>query len=567
MQTEPLESAKKLFVILLGIDIAFTAVVGLNAFSTIGTLMNIQSGARVADQSLLSSLAFWDWFSKLIILTTIGVGFGLVRWLDSCYRFAKDSLGATGFKNERWTAAGWIIPFFNFFKPYQIINEIHKAGAPNYTTSDGWQKERGSGLLLTWWIFWVMTHFSVAIIAKLMFRDAIRDDVTLQQAIGISEMQVWFCIVSIVIAGLWLSVANTLTQRLLSRTVLPAAKGASEQFVSPISAAIPAMTTTQQPIAVGHAPKQQLATKNVPDMKARHIAIATAIAILLASAFPPFQITISNRIVGLGYSFLFSPPLYRGSSQMIGSVDLGTLFAEYAGILAIGALAWLFATSVPSVLTASATNGDQPANVKWRRTKAGAATGIVIVAAIFGWDFIRGDAYNQKQSAAQNPWERDWSTPSQTPLPSLDKFIGKPKPPNPDASDKALKSIWDSPDWKAYESQSKVQGGNVYDQFDEKLAKNEKSAESSTHKFLKGGSETERAARYGITLQEFQRREARAKVLCVRGTFHDFNCWADVHAGLDRPVDWSQFTPIDSDTKEAGKVDWSQFEPVDAKKR
>ncbi|MBI4190759.1 MAG: DUF4328 domain-containing protein [Betaproteobacteria bacterium] len=262
-RSEELESAKKLFFILLGVDIAITVLVGLNAFSTIGTLKDIQSGNREVDESLLSSLKFWDGFSTLIILTMIGVGLGLVKWLNSCYRFAKDSLGATGFKNERWTAAGWIIPIFNLFKPYQIVNEIYKAGAPTYTASDDWKKENSSGLLLTWWIFWAVTHFVGTIISRQLFRGAMRDDVTLPQAIGATELQAWAYVISIIIAGLWFVVASTLTQRLLARSVLPAAKGASEQFVSPISPAIPAMTTTQQTAAGACEPAAIQAPKNV----------------------------------------------------------------------------------------------------------------------------------------------------------------------------------------------------------------------------------------------------------------------------------------------------------------
>jgi len=124
-------------------------------------------------------------------------------------------------------------------------------------------------------------------------------------------------------------------------------------------------------------------------MKARCIAGATAIAILFASAFPPFQIMIGNRIVGMGYSFLFSPPIY-GASKIIGSVDLGTLFAEYVGILAIGALAWLFATSMPAASKTGAMISNQATKMKWGRLKTGAASLIVIVAAIVGWAFIKG---------------------------------------------------------------------------------------------------------------------------------------------------------------------------------
>ncbi len=222
MNSEQLEGAKKLFFILLGIDIAATAIVGFNAFSTVGTLREVQSGARNIDQSMISSLEFWDGFSKLLILTLIGVGLGLVKWLNACYSFAKQTIGATGFKNEGWTAAGWIIPIFNLFKPYQIINEIYKAGSNGYVASDDWKKESGSGALLTWWIFWAVTHFIVWIISKQLIRTAFRDDITIPQAIGLTELQGWLCMFSLVIAGLWFWVANLLTQRMLDRSAIPA---------------------------------------------------------------------------------------------------------------------------------------------------------------------------------------------------------------------------------------------------------------------------------------------------------------------------------------------------------
>ncbi len=217
MNSEQLEGAKKLFFILLGIDIVATAIVGFNAFSTVGTLREVQSGARNIDQSMISSLEFWDGFSKLLFLTLIGVGIGLVKWLNACYSFAKLTIGATGFKNEGWTGAGWIIPIFNLFKPYQIINEIYKAGSNGYVAPDGWKKESGSGALLTWWIFWAVTHFIGWIISKQLIRTALRDDITIPQAIGLTELQAWLCMTSLVIAGLWFWVANLLTQRMLDR--------------------------------------------------------------------------------------------------------------------------------------------------------------------------------------------------------------------------------------------------------------------------------------------------------------------------------------------------------------
>jgi hypothetical protein len=256
MNSVQLESAKKLFFILLGVDIAISAVVGLNGFSTVGTLNDIQLGKREVDQSLLSSLEFWEKFSGLAVLTTIGVGLGLVKWLNSCYHFSKVSLGAAGFKNEKWTAAGWIIPGFNLFKPYQIINEIYKAGAPTYTAPDDWKKESGSGLLLTWWIFWAVTHFILWMLSKNMFRKSFRDDLTLPQIVGLYDLQAWVCVISVVIAVLWFVIANHLTQRLIARHALHSS--------STVQAQVTAQPLNRQTPSVGLKPISQQSAGTTP---------------------------------------------------------------------------------------------------------------------------------------------------------------------------------------------------------------------------------------------------------------------------------------------------------------
>ena len=217
MNKEKLESAKNLFFIALGLDIAVTALVVISDFWGVGVLKDIGAGRITADQSTISTMEFWDSFAKLMLLTMLGVGLGLVKWLNTCYSYAKESLGASGFKNEGWTTGGWIIPIFNLFKPYQVINEIYKAGSPTYAVPDGWKKESGSGLLLAWWIFWAVTHFIGWVVGKQVFKSAMRDDMTLLQSIGAIEFHAWFCVVFLVVSGLWLVVAGSLTRRLLER--------------------------------------------------------------------------------------------------------------------------------------------------------------------------------------------------------------------------------------------------------------------------------------------------------------------------------------------------------------
>lgn len=233
MNSEKLEGAKTLFFIALSLDLALTATVGLDSYSTIGTLKAIQSGIQRADQALISSMDFGGNLSMLTMLTLIGVGLTLVKWLNTCYRYARSSVGASGFKNENWTASGWIIPIINLFKPYQIISEIYKAGASNYSNADDWKKESGSGILLMWWICYAVTHFIYWIAARqIVQKTSIGDDLTLPQIIGLYDVSVWTCGLSIITSALWFLVANHLTQRLLDRKPLESPSNAKSQLPS-----------------------------------------------------------------------------------------------------------------------------------------------------------------------------------------------------------------------------------------------------------------------------------------------------------------------------------------------
>ena len=290
MNREKLESAKNLFFIALGIDIAVTALVVISSFWGIGVLKDIGTGRITADQSTISTMEFWDSFPKLMLLTTVGVGRGLVKWLNACYGYAKESIGASGFKNEGWTLGAWIIPFFNLFKPYQVINEIYKAGGPTYEIPDGWKKESGSGLLLTWWIFWLVTHLVGVIVAPLFFKNGIRDDMTLQQSIGSIEFHAWFCVVFLVVSVLWFSVAGGLTRRLLGRQL---AEGNSLSPRRPVNM-ITQMAMSQQ---VSH-PTQASSAFSVPNQSYGKPTVSTA-AHADTNAHPSMAVAQSADVMAL----------------------------------------------------------------------------------------------------------------------------------------------------------------------------------------------------------------------------------------------------------------------------
>lgn len=220
MNKEKLLGSKNLFFIALGLDILVTAIVIASDLWGADVLKAIRAGTTSADPSIISAVAFWDRFAYLMLLTTLGVGLALVKWLNACYSYAIHGLGASGFKQQGWTLGGWVIPFFNLFKPYQVVNEIYKAGDSTYVASDGWKRVDGSGLLLSWWIFWAITHLLGWIATKQLLKTSLRADMTHEQAITYIEFHAGFCVVAIVIAGFWFIVANALTGRLLGCAVV-----------------------------------------------------------------------------------------------------------------------------------------------------------------------------------------------------------------------------------------------------------------------------------------------------------------------------------------------------------
>ena len=155
-------------------------------------------------------------------MTGLGVGVGLMRWLNSCYRFANISLGASGLKNAGWTVTAWILPIVNLFKPYQIVNEIYKIGSLMYSGAEDWKKEHGSRLLLSWWIFCAVTHLVGTIFSKSLLPSQMHKDLSINGVIFNLTLIAFICTFSIVFAGLWFVVANTLTQRLIARAALDA---------------------------------------------------------------------------------------------------------------------------------------------------------------------------------------------------------------------------------------------------------------------------------------------------------------------------------------------------------
>ena len=123
-----LERAKKVFFIALGIDIAATVFVVASSYWIVGVLNGISAGALPRGPTIVERIDLLESFSRVLFLTMVGVGWTLFRWLDACYAHVRGTLNVRGLQHEKWKIWGWVLPFFNLFKPYQMLSELYKAG-------------------------------------------------------------------------------------------------------------------------------------------------------------------------------------------------------------------------------------------------------------------------------------------------------------------------------------------------------------------------------------------------------------------------------------------------------
>jgi hypothetical protein len=196
----------------LFIDVFLNIIAIFYCYKTISALNNFNDFT----QPVIDNINTSEILLRLTMLTMLFVGVALFAWLNSCYKYAKNSIGITDFKYEGWTALGWIIPIWSAFRPYQIINELYKAGTPVHNIKDIWQKEPASGFLLAWWIFYVFLHLVIIFITRLVMSDH-NVEITPHYFELTFKFYIAICVISLTIAGLWREVILNITSRLLSQ--------------------------------------------------------------------------------------------------------------------------------------------------------------------------------------------------------------------------------------------------------------------------------------------------------------------------------------------------------------
>jgi Domain of unknown function (DUF4328)/Septum formation len=89
----------------------------------------------------------------LVFLTAFGF---LIAWTNRAYR----NLPALGANDPRftpgWAVGGWFVPFLNFVRPKQIMDDIWRGSSPEDYAGDDWRGRSVTPLLHWWWGLWIV---------------------------------------------------------------------------------------------------------------------------------------------------------------------------------------------------------------------------------------------------------------------------------------------------------------------------------------------------------------------------------------------------------------------------
>jgi hypothetical protein len=117
--------------------------------------LSIAEGHSIAPQTRLAHAATGRYVmvAQIVMLTATGLTF--LAWLHRV-RVNVRALGVRrlSFRRE-WTILGFLVPFVNAFRPYQVVKEIWQASDPSTGDPMAWRRVAAPRLLAAWWALFV----------------------------------------------------------------------------------------------------------------------------------------------------------------------------------------------------------------------------------------------------------------------------------------------------------------------------------------------------------------------------------------------------------------------------
>lgn len=188
-----------------GLTIGFIVVLGLWALVNVATVVAnalgvVTFGRAIEDESVITRgdadlsnfLTLMVFMVQYAVFIVVGIVF--LVWLFRARANAEALTPVRHRLGKPWLVLGWIVPVVSFWFPYQVVSDIWRASDPRRTG-------RRSGLVLAWWLVFLLYQLAWAIPVLVLIETV--DVADAQLASGVNVL---LALIGFVAAGLAVSV-------------------------------------------------------------------------------------------------------------------------------------------------------------------------------------------------------------------------------------------------------------------------------------------------------------------------------------------------------------------------
>jgi hypothetical protein len=99
--------------------------------------------------------------SGIQIVTLLITAVCVLVWFYSAHKALRE-LGVEGLRySPGWAVGGFLVPFLNLVRPYQVTQEIWKASNPRRIDSPlAWKRGSGNPMVFSWWFCWLAQNIT-----------------------------------------------------------------------------------------------------------------------------------------------------------------------------------------------------------------------------------------------------------------------------------------------------------------------------------------------------------------------------------------------------------------------
>ncbi len=208
----PIARIASVLLTLLGISLIIDALAVVSGLSELALLDRAAGGEAISRADALANDERQQLIAVIQIALFLITAIVFVWWFHRAYKNLLP-LGAAPLRyGTGWAVGGWFIPFFNFVRPKQVMNDIWRASDPALPPAKQAAGRPVSPLINWWWAFFILSEIA----GRLLLRMS-RDANSLPEVIALSRMTLATDVLSLALDVLAIEVVRRVTARQAAR--------------------------------------------------------------------------------------------------------------------------------------------------------------------------------------------------------------------------------------------------------------------------------------------------------------------------------------------------------------